>query len=174
MEDERLLLLVDGLDEWTDETAALTTSNLLQTFIQLRNLPAVLVSRPHGFERVSIQGGEWQVGHLAPLSNQQQRQLVSKWLLIHRSRAIAQSTSGQTEPTGGIEEVGKETEECIRKLAKSSDLVQLAEVPLTLLREFSARLSNKEWGAISVRTELPGCAAPRCARCEGGGRWPIC
>jgi len=42
IEDDRLLLLVDGLDEWTDETAARTTSHLLQTYIQIRNLPAVL------------------------------------------------------------------------------------------------------------------------------------
>jgi energy-coupling factor transporter ATP-binding protein EcfA2 len=142
IEDERLLLLVDGLDEWTDETAARTTSTLLQTFIQLRNLPAVLVSRPHGFERVSVQGTDWQVGHLAPLSSSQQRDLVAKWLTIHRTRATTKSShqaGGLTEETEGTE---KETEEFIRKLERSSDLVQLAEVPLTLLLLLYLHLQN--------------------------------
>ena len=35
-------------------------------------------------------------------------------------------------------------------------------------------IQMKEWGAISVRTELPGYGALRCAQCGGGGRWPIC
>ncbi len=142
IEDERLLLLVDGLDEWTDETAARTTSTLLQTFIQLRNLPAVLVSRPHGFERVSVQGTDWQVGHLAPLSSSQQRDLVSKWLTIHRTRTAAKSSHQADELPEETEVTEKETEEFIRKLEKSSDLVQLAEVPLTLLLLLYLHLQN--------------------------------
>jgi len=142
MEDERLLLLVDGLDEWTDETAARTTSTLLQTFIQLRSLPAVLVSRPHGFERVSVQGADWQVGRLAPLSGCQQRELVSKWLTIHRIRAAEKSSHQAGELPLENEVTEKETEEFIRKLERSSDLVQLAEVPLTLLLLLYLHLQN--------------------------------
>jgi energy-coupling factor transporter ATP-binding protein EcfA2 len=142
IEDERLLLLVDGLDEWTDETAARTTSTLLQTFIQLRNLPAVLVSRPHGFERVSVQGADWQVAHLAPLSCSQQRGLVSKWLTIHRTRAAEKSSQQIGVPQSENEVKEKETEGFIRKLERSSDLVQLAEVPLTLLLLLYLHLQN--------------------------------
>jgi hypothetical protein len=142
IEDERLFLLVDGLDEWTDEAAARTTSTLLQTFIQLRNLPAVLVSRPHGFERVSVQGADWQVGHLAPLSGSQQRELVSKWLTIHRTRAAESSSQQASAPQPENEITEKETEEFIRKLERSSDLVQLAEVPLTLLLLLYLHLQN--------------------------------
>jgi hypothetical protein len=142
IEDERLLLLVDGLDEWTDETAARTTSTLLQTFIQLRNLPAVLVSRPHGFERVSVQGADWQVGHLSPLSGSQQQELVSKWLTIHRTRAAEKSSQKADALTPENDGHGKETEEFIRKLERSSDLVQLAEVPLTLLLLLYLHLQN--------------------------------
>jgi predicted NACHT family NTPase len=142
IEDERLLLLVDGLDEWTDETAARTTSTLLQTFIQLRNLPAVLVSRPHGFERVSVKGADWQVGHLAPLSRSQQRELVSKWLTIHRTRADEKSSPQAGAPPPEKEVTEKETEDFIRKLERSSDLAQLAEVPLTLLLLLYLHLQN--------------------------------
>lgn len=141
IEDERLLLLVDGLDEWTDEIAARTTSTQLQTFIQLRNIPAVLVSRTYGFERVSVQGEDWQVGHLAPLSGGQQRELVSKWLAIHRTRA-EQSSEQVGAPSSENKGHRKETEDFIRKLERSSDLVQLAEVPLTLLLLLYLHLQN--------------------------------
>jgi energy-coupling factor transporter ATP-binding protein EcfA2 len=142
IDDERLLLLVDGLDEWTDETAARTTSTLLQTFIQLRNLPAVLVSRPHGFERVSVQGADWQVGQLAPLSGNQQRELISKWLTIHRMRTPENSSQQTGAPQSENDVRERETEEFIRKLERSSDLVQLAEVPLTLLLLLYLHLQN--------------------------------
>jgi hypothetical protein len=57
IEDERLLLLVDGLDEWTDETAARTTSNLLQAFVQTKDLPAVLASRNRRYGACFRRGG---------------------------------------------------------------------------------------------------------------------
>jgi hypothetical protein len=142
IEDERLLLLVDGLDEWTDETAARTTSTQLQTFVKLRDLPAVLVSRPHGFERVSVQGADWQLGHLAPLSGTQQRELVSKWLAIHGSRAAEglPEPGGARGPRDGVAD--SEAEEFIGRLARSRDLAQLAEVPLTLLLLLYLHLQN--------------------------------
>jgi hypothetical protein len=142
MEDGRLLLLVDGLDEWTDETAARTTSQLLQTYIQFRNLPAVLVSRPHGFERVSIQGAEWQVGRLAALSKDQQRALIVKWLSIHRRRADSQQSDSAVPDDQTVQDVERASDEFIHKLAKSSDLSQLAEIPLTLLLLLYLHLQN--------------------------------
>jgi hypothetical protein len=141
IEDERLLLLVDGLDEWTDETAAKTTSNLLQAFIHINNLPAVLASRPHGFERVGVLGAEWQLGTLAPMKQEQQRKLVVKWLAIDRFR----KSSIEAKDLARIESdeaIGRESSEFIQKLTKSTDLLQLAEVPLTLLLLLYLHLQN--------------------------------
>ena len=143
LDDERLLLLVDGLDEWTDETAARTTSHILQAYIQTRNLPAIVASRPHGFERVSIQGAEWQVGRLAPLSLDQQRALVMKWLSIHnlrRTEAQPANLNHQVDDSG--EDVERAADDFIHKLAKSNDLSQLAEIPLTLLLLLYLHLQN--------------------------------
>jgi energy-coupling factor transporter ATP-binding protein EcfA2 len=142
IEDDRLLLLVDGLDEWTDEVAARTTSHLLQTYIQIRNVPAVLVSRPHGFERVSIQGAEWQVAQLAPLSRDQQRDVVAKWLAIHRRRTGSHSANSTKRLNGSCEDVEREADDFIRKVAKSNDLSQLAGIPLTLLLLLYLHLQN--------------------------------
>jgi hypothetical protein len=144
IEDDRLLLLVDGLDEWTDEFAARTTSHLLQTYIQIRNLPAVLVSRPHGFERASIQGPEWQIGDIAPLSLPQQRALLVKWLRIRRSQGELQQTILQTH------EIEREADEFIRNLERSKDLAQLAAIPLTLLLLLYLHLQNNPLPASRI------------------------
>jgi hypothetical protein len=140
LEDDRLLLLVDSLDEWTDETAARTTSDLLHAYIQLHGFPAILVSRPHGFDRVSLQGPDWQRGTLAPLSPLQARELAVKWLGIHRRR-LAQRSKEATEGENS-DDVLKEAADFISKLAKSNDLTQLAEVPLTLLLLLLLHLQN--------------------------------
>jgi transcriptional regulator with XRE-family HTH domain len=143
LDDDRLLLLVDGLDEWTDETAARTTSHILQTYIQTRNLPALVVSRPHGFERVSIQGAEWQVGRLAPLSPDQQRALVMKWSSIHNRRHTdAQPAKLSHQVDDSDKDVERAADDFIYKLAKSNDLSQLAEIPLTLLLLLYLHLQN--------------------------------
>ena len=144
IEDERLLLLVDGLDEWTDESVARTTSHLLQTYIQIRNLPAVLVSRPHGFERASIQGPEWQIGELAPLSLAQQRDLLIKWLSIHRSRG------GPENAISRIQEIEEEADTFTRNIGRSNDLAQLAAIPLTLLLLLYLHLQNNPLPASRV------------------------
>ena len=144
IEDDRLLLLVDGLDEWTDESAARTTSHLLQTYIQIRNLPTVLVSRPHGFERASVHGPEWQIGDLAPLSSPQQRALLVKWLGIHRSRGEPQQTISVTQ------EIEREAGEFIRNLERSKDLAQLAAIPLTLLLLLYLHLQNNPLPASRI------------------------
>lgn len=141
LNDDRLLLLVDSLDEWTDETAARTTSDLLHTYVQLHNFPAVLVSRPHGFDRVALQGADWQRGELAPLSAVQQKELVVKWLTIHLRRKVDRVIEGQPAQTFE-EEAGKDAEDFIDKLARSKDLAQLAEVPLTLLLLLLLHLQN--------------------------------
>jgi len=101
-----------------------------------------VVSRPHGFERVSIQGAEWQVGWLALLSRDQQRALVVKWLAIHRRRTEAQPANLTEQIDGTAEDVEREADDFIRKLAKSNDLSQLAEIPLTLLLLLYLHLQN--------------------------------
>jgi hypothetical protein len=141
LDDDRLLLLVDSLDEWTDETAARTTTDLLHTYIKLHNFPAVLVSRPHGFDRVSLQGPDWQRGELAPLSSAQQKDLVMKWSTIHRRRVTDRAGEARESQSSNAD-VTKETEAFIRKLAKSKDLAQLAHVPLTVLLLLLLHLQN--------------------------------
>jgi hypothetical protein len=46
LEDKRLILLVDGIDEWDNETAANTALGLLQSFAERRSIPVILTSAP--------------------------------------------------------------------------------------------------------------------------------
>ena len=68
LEDERLLLLVDGLDEWTDESAARIALDRLKVFIEQRNIPVIVTSRPRGFEHLGMQYTGWQLGELSDFS----------------------------------------------------------------------------------------------------------
>ena len=57
--DERLLLLVDGLDEWQNREAAVAALTALTTYVQTRRMPLVATGRPLGFERISDFGPDW-------------------------------------------------------------------------------------------------------------------
>jgi hypothetical protein len=79
LDDERLVLLVDGLDEWSDEKAARLALQQLQIFVERRHIPAVVTSRPYGFARLAMPLQGWQVGQLAPFNALQQEQLARTW-----------------------------------------------------------------------------------------------
>ena len=60
LKDNRLLLLVDGLDEWSNISAGQIALERLQVFIQQRNIPAIVTSRPLGYNRLGMQSFGWQ------------------------------------------------------------------------------------------------------------------
>ena len=61
LEDSRLLLFVDGLDEWSDETAARTALTLLEQFVGERKVPAIASSRPLGYARLGGLSSKWSI-----------------------------------------------------------------------------------------------------------------
>jgi hypothetical protein len=138
LDDKRVLLLVDGLDEWESEVAGRTASNLLQTFIEERNVAAVVVSRPYGFERIGVHGAGWQVAELAPLSSEQQQELTLKWLRIRHHTIRLDSV----DPGAVNIRADRDYNEFSRNLAKSADLSQLAETPLLLLLLLYLHIEN--------------------------------
>ena len=85
--DERLLLLVDGLDEWRDEGAARIALQLLHVFIGQRNTPAVLVGRPQGLNALGPFPPGYREAVLAPLDRPQQRAIVERLLNARESAA---------------------------------------------------------------------------------------
>jgi hypothetical protein len=148
LEDRRLLLLVDGLDEWTNEEAAAIALQRLQLFIEQRDLPAVITSRPNGFQRLGMQVAGWQVGRLSEFSGAQQRRLAHIWFSYW-----AQASGDVPQTSEKIERISQvETEEFMAELSGSADIKELAKVPLllTLLiahRSYNARLPQNRFKA---------------------------
>ena len=128
LEDERLLLLVDGLDEYANEQSANIAFGRLQVFIRQRNVPAIITSRPNGFKRLSgVQDAEWQLGELSDFSIDQQKALSKIWF-IHRIKS--QNIINDKKEIEGRANI--ETEKFITELQKSNDLRDLAKIPLLL------------------------------------------
>lgn len=154
LEDDRLLLLVDGLDEWTNESAAKIALDQLQVFIRQRDVPAIVTSRPRGFDRLRMAETGWQIGQLSGFSGTQQRQLSRIWF-AHRLRSLRQDSTREED----IErKVDTETEEFLTELHKSVDLRELAKVPLFLSlliyhRMHNARLPQNRFTAYDSLVE---------------------
>ncbi len=128
IEDKRLLLLVDGLDEWTDETAGRIACDRLHVFIELRDLSAIVVTRPYGFTRLPLFGGGWQAGDLASLSDRQRSELCQKWF---RLKYLARG--GDHDSDNLPELVKHDVDQFLVELSRSSDLSDLSRVPFLLL-----------------------------------------
>ena len=129
--DSRLLLFVDGLDEWSDETSARTALTLLEQFVGERNIPAIASSRPLGYARLGGLSSRWRKARLAGLNKNQQRVLAERWFL-HRSDVFA--THGEDRDSIAVRQTRAKSEATahIQDLHRDVRLARLAEVPLLL------------------------------------------
>jgi len=120
--EHRILLLVDGLDEWSNEQAARTALLTLQTFVGTHHIPIVVTARPRGLSKIGVIPSSWANGTLAPLSVDQQRLLVLRCL-------------GLTESTADIRDhpLNQVAERFFRELKREHGLATLAEIPLLLV-----------------------------------------
>jgi hypothetical protein len=79
LDDERLLLLVDGLDEWSDSTAASTALVKLLDFALPRHLPVIASARLPGYQRLGGLGPDWKKAELLAFDSEQQHQFTKGW-----------------------------------------------------------------------------------------------
>lgn len=128
IDDRRILLLIDGLDEWSDEQAARATLQVLISFTATHDIPTIVTARPSGLRKIGSLPASWRIGTLAPLSYEQQKMLASTWF----SRFLAR---GDLEPenSGSSAQVVTRTETFFRELRRDGSLSSLAEVPLLLV-----------------------------------------
>ena len=131
LEDSRLLLFVDGLDEWSNETAAQTAVALLEQFVEERKVPAIASSRPLGYARLGRLSSRWSEAKLAGLTQDQQRTLVEQWFL-HRSNAFASHDEDVAAIAIRQARAKAEAAEHIQDLHRDGRLARLAQVPLLL------------------------------------------
>lgn len=138
LDDDRLLLLVDGLDEWSGEGAARIAIQRLQVFVEQRSVPSVAASRPHGIDRLGVHPPGWKVGRLAPLDRGQQSKLAMAWFLFRES---GQSQLDQAAPDERRRAEGESTL-LLSDLGRSRDLMPLAQNPLLLTLLIYHRFQN--------------------------------
>jgi hypothetical protein len=123
-DDKRLLLLVDGIDEWENETAANTAFVLLQAFTERHAVPVIMTSRPHGFRLVTGLDGSWRISEIAPFTTNQQVALAQTWF-AHLN------TTGEDEQRIASRSL-VQARVFISELQRGGAMAQLAAIPLLL------------------------------------------
>ena len=78
--DKRLLLLIDGLDEYADEQAARTTLYTIETIVRTKDVITIATARPAGLRRLGTVSSYWQMARLVELSPHQQHEFATKLL----------------------------------------------------------------------------------------------
>jgi hypothetical protein len=127
--DDRLLLIVDGLDEWATENAARTAAHLLQVYVQAGGIPVLAAGRPHGVRRLELRGGRWNVAEIAELDARQQRQIARVWAQIRLAGA-----DGQSPPADDLGRLAdEESSRFIEQVRAAVHLGQLAQNPMLLM-----------------------------------------
>ncbi len=79
LDDERAILLVDGVDEWNDPASAEYALGLIESFVSQRQIGAILTARPYAVDRLNWVE-RWTKAVLAPLTHAQQVDLVTRAL----------------------------------------------------------------------------------------------
>jgi len=93
LDDERAVLLVDGVDEWSDSASAEYALGLIESFVSQRRIGAILTARPYAVDRLNWVE-PWAKAELAPLTHTQQVDLVTRML----SESDTISVDGQPNP----------------------------------------------------------------------------
>ncbi len=131
LEDSRLMLFVDGLDEWSNGTDARTALGLLEQFVGERNVPAIVSSRPLGYTRIGGLSSRWRVAQLSGLTDEQQGILAERWFM-HRSYTLAVPGEDSDSIAMRHKRAKSEATQFIQDLHRDLRISRLAKVPLLL------------------------------------------
>ncbi|WP_344870090.1 NACHT domain-containing protein [Deinococcus aetherius] len=127
LDDGRLLLVVDGLDEYVRSDYGELALDRLRVFVQQRGVPVLLSSRPDGYKLFKAKLSGWADGHIADLSEAQQRRLAEIWF-AHQLRNADEDLGDDAV----VRRTAAEVEAFFEELRDSPDLAHLAAVPLLL------------------------------------------
>ncbi|MET7944169.1 NACHT domain-containing protein [Streptomyces sp. NPDC005302] len=122
LQDDRLLLLIDGIDEWSDVSAAERALGTLEAFLGRTAASAILSTRPYAVDRLNWRR-PWAQAEITPLTDQQRRTIASAVL-----RPGAPPLDAAASPlmwSGGIETF-------LAQLETIPELAELSRSPLFL------------------------------------------
>jgi hypothetical protein len=120
--DERLLLLIDGVDEWSSREAAAQALARIEVQARLYEVPVIYSSRPYGYRLIREQLLNIPQLELASFSRPQQEEFVQRWYAQWLKAIEPGSTSQAVALTASF----------FVELDKTVDLKPLAENPLLL------------------------------------------
>ena len=132
LQDHRLLLVVDGLDEWTSDDAGYYAAKAVERFADIRGIPVVASTRPYGLTRLTLDAG-WVYSPIAPLTYDQQRSLAA-----HYFRAATDSDI----PSGSAEIIDRTVDEFLSQVHLVPELSAFSGTPLFLILLVMLRLSS--------------------------------
>jgi hypothetical protein len=127
LNDERLLLLVDGLDEYRSEDSARSALTQLQVFAEQRNCRVIATARPAGYDRLGVQRTGWSATYLAELTSAQQEQYAIRWFRLQH--CLLGGTDSDLEIDRSAEHAASGF---MAEMRSSADLNELSKVPLLL------------------------------------------
>lgn len=130
LNDKRVLLVVDGLDEWISNEAGRYCLMALQTFAVRHASPLVVSTRPYGLDRLAL-AGDWSHARIAALTPQQQRLLASHY--FHASE------EGRPSPVGVIT---RSVDDFLAQVRGTSDLRAISGIPFFLVLLMGLHLSS--------------------------------
>ncbi|MBQ0890857.1 NACHT domain-containing protein [Streptomyces sp. RM72] len=121
LRDDRLLLLVDGIDEWSDVGAAERALGILEAFLgHAKQASAILSTRPYAVDRLNWRR-PWAQAEITPLTNQQRQTIAASVL-----RPVTRPEAASPWPW----HVG--VEQFVDQLEASPELAELSRSPLFL------------------------------------------
>ena len=132
LEDRRLLLVVDGLDEWTFDDAGHYAARSVERFAAIRHVPVLASTRPYGLSKLTLDS-EWVYSRIAPLTYEQQRDLVT-----HYFRGATDTDC----PSNAAEIINKAVNEFMDQVYLVPELSAFSGAPLFLIMLVMLRLSS--------------------------------
>jgi hypothetical protein len=152
LDDDRILLLIDGLDEWANEAAAGTALTLLKTFVGARPVAAIATGRPVAYQRLGSLGPGWRAAKLAPFTPRQQRALAERWFLH-----LEEQRSGDSETAARL--AAARAASFMTAVQREPAIAELAGTPLLLsgliaLSVYGVELPANRFRAYAQMSEL--------------------
>ena len=130
--DRRLILIVDGLDEWVRDEAGQYAIRALEVFANSHDVSMVASTRPYGLDRLA-QGAGWDHEWIAPLTTEQQIKLVLPYFQVIADTEVRHSSPGVLEQMIG---------DFLTNVHDVPDLQVMSGTPLFLVLLVGLHLSN--------------------------------